>query len=215
MALKRSSAAIQVKELLLERILDGTYKPGERLIELQIAEELETSQAPVREALRYLEAMRVVETEPYKGTRVRTVTERELEESSTVRSALEQLGCELAAPKLKDNCEVLHEEARKFMAAAKKKDFSTYAEHDMAFHRIIMQKANNQLLLSIWESVVLESRFLRTLAKIGGENLVEFGSAHLVVLEALEKGDGKAASKAMKNLICKFHGLSLPAQPGN
>lgn len=211
MALKRSSAAVQVKELLLERILDGTYKPGERLIELQIAEELQTSQAPVREALRYLEAMRVVETEPYKGTRVRIVTDKELEESSTVRSVLEQLGCELAAPKLKGNCAELEEEARKFMAAAKKKDFALYSQHDIAFHRLIMQAANNQLLLSIWESVVLESRFLRTLAKIGSENLVEFGTAHLTVLEALQKGDGKAASKAMKNLICKFHGL----QSGN
>ena len=209
MALKRSSTAVQVKELLLERILNGTYKPGERLIELQIAEELETSQAPVREALRYLEAMRLVETEPYKGTRVRIVSQRELEESSQVRSVLEQLGCELAAVKLKDNCAELRQEADKFMSAARKKDFATYSAHDTAFHRLIMQAADNQLLLSIWESVVLESRFLRILAKIGGENLVEFGDAHLVVLDALEKGDGKTASKTMRNLICKFHGLKL------
>lgn len=209
MALKRSSTAVQVKELLLERILDGTYKPGERLIELQIAEELQTSQAPVREALRYLEAMRLVETEPYKGTRVRVVTERELEESSQVRSVLEQLACELAAPKLKGNCAELQAEADKFMNAARKKDFATYSLHDTAFHRLIMHAADNQLLLSIWESVVLESRFLRILAKIGGENLVEFGDAHLVVLEALEKGDGKTASKSMRNLICKFHGLKI------
>ena len=82
MALKRTSAREHIKQLLLERILDGTYKPGDRLVELHIANELQTSQAPVREAFRYLEALRVVETETYKGTRVRAISEKELEESS-------------------------------------------------------------------------------------------------------------------------------------
>ncbi len=84
MAFKRESAREQITKLLLERILNGTYKPVERLIELQIANELETSQAPVREAFRYLEALKVVETESYKGTRVRIISDRELEESSQI-----------------------------------------------------------------------------------------------------------------------------------
>ena len=50
MTIKRESVGGQIKDLLLERILDGTYKPGHRLVELQIAEEFNTSQAPVREA---------------------------------------------------------------------------------------------------------------------------------------------------------------------
>ena len=62
MTFKRASTREQITQYLLERILDGTYKPGERLIELNIASELKTSQAPVRESLRYLEAMRVVVT---------------------------------------------------------------------------------------------------------------------------------------------------------
>jgi DNA-binding GntR family transcriptional regulator len=105
--LKRSSAREHITQILLDRILDGTYKPGERLIELQIASELSTSQAPVREAFRYLEAMRVVETETYKGTRVRSISARELEESSQVRAALEELGARLAAPHFKGNVEQL------------------------------------------------------------------------------------------------------------
>lgn len=210
-SIKRSAARDQIKDLIFQRILEGYYKPGDRLIELQIAEELNTSQAPVREAFRYLEAMKVVVTEPYKGTRVRTVTDQELRESSQVRSALEQLAAELAAPRLKGEIAALENEARKFMAAAKKKDFATYSEHDIAFHRLIVEASGNALLQSLWESVVLETRFRKTLAKIGEERLVEFGTAHLPVIDRLREGDGKGAGKTLKALICKFHGLEKDA----
>lgn len=207
MSFKRASTREQITQYLLERILDGTYKPGERLIELNIANELNTSQAPVREALRYLEAMRVVVTEPYKGTRVREVTDRELEESSQVRVALEELGAELAAPMLKGNIARVAEESKQFMKAAKQKDVQKYSQHDIEFHRLIMEASGNQLLLSIWESVVLETRFRRTLSRIGEDQLVEFGEAHLPVIDALNEGDGKKAASILKNLICKFHFL--------
>jgi DNA-binding GntR family transcriptional regulator len=205
MALKRSSTREHIKQILLERILDGTYKPGERLVELQIAKELETSQSPVREAFRYLEALRVVETETYKGTRVRSISAKELEDSSLVRAVLEELGGQLAAPHLKNNTDELEEYSRKFMKAAKEKDVSKYSLNDIEFHRIIMQSSQNQILIAMWESVVLESRFRLTLRRIGEDQLTEFGKAHLPVIDALKKGDGKAAGKLLKNLICKFH----------
>jgi DNA-binding GntR family transcriptional regulator len=207
MPIKRASVGGQIKDLLLERILDGTYKPGHRLVELQIAEEFNTSQAPVREAFRYLEAMRAVETQPYKGTYVRSISDRELRESSQVRASLEQLAAELAASHFKGNAKALEQEARLFMAAAKQRDFAEYSLHDMAFHRLIVEASGNELLLSIWESVVLESRFRKTLSKIGEGQLAEFGQAHLPVLKQLADGDGKAAGKLLKGLICKFHGL--------
>lgn len=207
MSFKRASTREQITQFLMDRILDGTYKPGERLIELSIANELNTSQAPVREALRYLEAMRMVVTEPYKGTRVREVTDRELKESSQVRASLEELGAELAAANLKGNVARITEESKMFMKAAKQKDVQKYSQHDIEFHRLIMEASGNQLLMSIWESVVLETRFRRTLSRIGEEQLVEFGEAHLPVIEALEEGDGKKAAAILKNLICKFHFL--------
>ncbi len=205
--LKRSSAREHITQILLDRILDGTYKPGDRLIELQIASELNTSQAPVREALRYLEAMRVVETETYKGTRVRSISAKELEESSQVRAALEELGAQLAAPHFKNKVEALEQESALFMQAAIDKDVKAYSKHDIEFHRIIMTGAQNALLLSIWDSVVLESRFRLTLKNIGEDQLETFGHAHLPVIDALKKGDGKSAGKLLKNLICKFHFL--------
>ena len=69
-----------IKDQILERILDGTYEPGERLVETRIAREFETSQVPVREALRELEALRFVESEPFRGARVRAFTLDEIED---------------------------------------------------------------------------------------------------------------------------------------
>lgn len=205
MGIVRSTARDQVKKILLDRILSGYYKPGERLIELQIANELQTSQAPVREAFRYLEALRVVETETYKGTRVRAITDRELKESSQVRAALEELAGQLAAPQLKGNVQRLEEQAQKFVDAAHRKEVEEYSQHDIEFHRMILEAADNQLLLDLWESVVLESRFRLTLNRIGAHQLDEFASAHLPVIDFLRKGDGAGAGQHLKNLICKFH----------
>jgi DNA-binding GntR family transcriptional regulator len=192
-------------QILLERILDGTYEPGHRLIELQIAKELNTSQAPVREAFRYLEAMKVVETETYKGTRVRSISAKELEESSQVRASLEELGGQLAAANIDAQLSALQQEADQFMEAARNKDVASFSQHDIEFHRLIMAASQNALLLSIWESVVLESRFRMTLKTIGENQLTEFGQAHLPVLDALKNGNGKEAGKLLKNLICKYH----------
>lgn len=207
MVIQRASAHEQIKEFLIQRILDGTYKPGDRLVELQIADELKTSQGPVREAFRYLAAMRLIETEPYKGTRVRQITDKEMQDSSQVRAVLEELGGQLAASRLKDKIGALEAEAHKFMEAARRKDFAAYSQHDTAFHRIIMEAADNELLLNIWESVVLEGRFLRTLSKIGEEQLEEFAQAHMGVIDHLKAGDGAGAGDFLKNLICKYHGV--------
>ena len=70
-ALTRSVLADQVKERLLESILDGSYPPDSRIVETAVAKELGTSQAPVREALRGLEALGIVEITPFRGARVR------------------------------------------------------------------------------------------------------------------------------------------------
>src|SRR3546814_186449 len=87
----------QIKDLLWERIADGTYPPGDRLIETRIARELGVSQGPVREALRQLAGMGLVVFEAHRGCRVRRVDQDELDEVSVVRAALEETAARLAA----------------------------------------------------------------------------------------------------------------------
>jgi len=203
---KRQSTRDYVKEALMGRILDGLYAPGERLIELQIAQELETSQGPVREALRDLEALGLVESQQYRGTRVREITEQEIEDSYQVRSVLEQLAAELAAPKLKDKTELLEKQLQLSQQAASRRDLKRYAHHDMEFHRLIVEAAGNELLAELWNSVVLESRFIATIKRrIGEEELEHLADAHEPILEAIRAGNGVKAGRLARELINTFH----------
>src|SRR6185437_7676454 len=95
-AISRSVLADQVKDRILESILSGDYGPDSRIVETQVARDLGVSQAPVREALRGLEALGVVEITPFRGARVRRPTRREIIEAYAVRAALETLGARLA-----------------------------------------------------------------------------------------------------------------------
>src|SRR3954447_24581215 len=90
MTVRRDCMRAQICRELVRRIVEETYRPGERLVELQVAREFNTSQAPVREAFRELEALRLVESETYRGTRVRALSEREQQEAAAVRGVLEQ-----------------------------------------------------------------------------------------------------------------------------
>ena len=87
---------------MLEGSSSGGYPPDSRIVETQVARELGTSQAPVREALRDLEALGVVEISPFRGARVRRPREREILEAYGVRAALEALGARLAVPRMTD-----------------------------------------------------------------------------------------------------------------
>jgi DNA-binding GntR family transcriptional regulator len=203
---KRQSTRDLIRETLMERILEGVYKPGDRLVELQIAQEMGSSQGPVREALRDLQGLGLIEQEPYKGTRVREITEREIEEAYLVRSVLEQLAAELAAPKLKGNVSLLKKEVDAFLGAAKNKDIKNYSAHDMEFHRRIIEAADNLLLSNMWNSVVLESKFRITLKhRIGEDELENLANAHVPIMHALEAGNGAEAGRLARELICTFH----------
>src|SRR3954467_2281513 len=83
--LARSVLSAQVKDRLLRWIIEGELQPGSRIVETRVARQLGTSQAPVREALRDLATLGLVEMHPYRGARVRTPQSHELTEAMEVR----------------------------------------------------------------------------------------------------------------------------------
>src|SRR5919107_3783472 len=99
-AVNRAMLRDQIKAVLLERILDGRYSPGERVVETRVAEEFGVSQAPVREALRELEILRLVVSQPFRGARVKELRQEEIAEIYPVRAALEEVAARAAAPRL-------------------------------------------------------------------------------------------------------------------
>jgi DNA-binding GntR family transcriptional regulator len=199
-----------IKHVLMDQILDGTYAPGERLIELQIAREMNTSQGPVREALRDLEGLGLVTSERYKGTRVREISQRELKETYQLRGALEELAAILAAPKLKNNTKALESELAALTKGAKAADRALYADHVMAFHRTIIEASDNQVLLSVWQSVLLESRIRVTVSRMTDSQLLSNARDRIKILDALKKGQGRTAGKLLRQHAEQFHSAALP-----
>ncbi len=196
--LSRSVLAEQVKERLLEEIFSGRYAPDARIVETQVARELGTSQAPVREALRGLEALGVVEITPFRGARVRRPTRAELVEAYEVRSALEALGARLAVPWLTDDditelagfVDAMH-------AAADAGDGHRVAESDARFHGRIIEIAANRTLEKLWRSLEPFSRTYLTLVAPGADPQWS-ADLHVPVLAAIRARDAEALVQALE-----------------
>jgi DNA-binding GntR family transcriptional regulator len=201
----------QVKELILERILSGAYRPGERLVETRIATELGTSQAPVREALRDLEILRFVESEPFRGSRVREVSQEELIEIYPVRAAIEEVAAREAATRLDGNVDALEAELDAMHEAADANDLHAEVEHDVAFHRLIVEASGNAILLETWLSLGIGPRTIVTALRTGLDGH-EIAERHRPVLEALRARDPEAAGAALRRHVEQYGELLKGAQ---
>lgn len=197
MSLTRTVLRDQIREILLKRILSGEYAPGDRLVEMQLAKEFGTSQSPVREALRELELLRFVDSEAYKGTRVRAVSEKELAEIYPVRAALEELAAREAATKLAGEVSELEREFEEMLRAAGEGNLQELAHHDVTFHRLIVEAAGNGILLDTWRSLRVEARTVITALK-ADVDLTEIAEMHRPLLVALADNSPEEAGKALK-----------------
>jgi DNA-binding GntR family transcriptional regulator len=178
----------QVKAVLLERILRGELEPGDRLVETRIAQELGTSQAPVREALRDLELANLVESEPFRGSRVREVGDEELLQTFPVRAALEELAAKEAARAAKGEVSALEGEIAAMESAAQRGDVRVQLAHDITFHRAVAELSGNRPLLRAWVALGIEvpTAFAVYWTYFDPIELVEF---HVPIMEAIREGD--------------------------
>jgi DNA-binding GntR family transcriptional regulator len=190
----------QVKELLLARILDRVYAPGDRLVETRIAQELGVSQAPVREALRELETLRFVESASFKGTWVREVSDGELAEMYPIRAALEDVAARAAAERLAGEVAALEREVRDM---ARAKDVREQVEHDVRFHKLIVEASGNARLVELWESLQVDARTMITAIRTGLDP-VEVAALHEPIVEALRRRDADAAGERIRRHVEDF-----------
>jgi DNA-binding GntR family transcriptional regulator len=198
MKVQKQSLADQVKEVLLDRIIKGRYKAGDRLVELVIAKELEVSQAPVREAFQRLEAMRFVESRPNRGTFVREISDREMGESTTVRGFLEEAAARKAADVLKTRVNELRAEVKGMSEALQQGDFDEVAKHNVNFHRMIVHASGNQVLIDVWESLAFEAKS-RLCAQMAGHSVMMTGIKSCEpIVEAFARGDGETAGRLLR-----------------
>jgi DNA-binding GntR family transcriptional regulator len=190
----------EVKSVLLQRILSGHYAPGDRLVEIRIAEELGVSQAPVREALRDLESVRFVESAPFRGARVRQVSDAELIEVYPIRAALEEVAVREAAKRMGGDVSALEAELDGMRRA---KDVAEQVEHDARFHELIVEASGNGRLLEIWSSLQVETRTAITALRMG-LTPKEAADLHEEIVNALRRRDARASARAIRNHFDHF-----------
>ena len=135
---------------LRKAILRGELKPGERLMEIQLANKLGVSRTPIREAIRKLELEGLVLMIPRKGAELAQITEKNMQDVLEVRKALEELSVQLACERITpEQVEEMKMAAEDFRKVLKSGDVTKIAEADVKFHDIIFAATNNQRLITL------------------------------------------------------------------
>ena len=139
-----------VFEHLREAIIKGKLKPGERLMEMQLAEELGVSRTPVREAIRKLELEGLVIMIPRRGAYVADLSIKDVAETFEIRLALEALAASLAAERITpEECEEMDRLLERIGESIRQNDVKQTAALDEEFHNLLYQASRNDRLVQI------------------------------------------------------------------
>lgn len=193
----RQSLKDQIKTILIDRMIEGSLAPGDRIKELQVAKEFGTSQAPVREAIRCLETLGYVDHVPHVGAMVKAFDRKEVEEAYQVREALEVHAVSLVIPGLKVLVDDLQSYLRDMRRAVKAGNTRLFIKADNGFHRAIVQCANNETMLTVWDSLRMQLQVMATLVK-ASMPLQEIYVLHPPIVKALQQEMYADAAQLLK-----------------
>jgi DNA-binding GntR family transcriptional regulator len=203
----------QVKELLAGRIIRGEIAPGEPLVETRIAQELGTSQAPVREALRDLALLGLVETEPFRSARVRQISEKEVFDIYPVLAALDELATRMACVTLAGDVSGLEPEVEAMRTAAAEDDRPKLITHNLAFHRFILDASENTSLAKCWASLGVEALLTLTIYR-DLMSPADVAESHVPIVELLRARRCAAAGREARKHVLIHARLARAARPG-
>ena len=193
------SLADEIAQILRERIINGDYSIGEKLVENKIAEELKVSRTPVREAFKHLTKENLIEYVPNKGCFAKGFEQSDLFDIYAVRNAVEQLAVEWAIKnKTEEDMDRLREQLEVMSLYTSNGMVEKLALADEEFNRIIYQMTRSrfimQALMSYQEYIDLARKGI--LAR--RENREKIREEHRKIYEGIEEGDVAAAKKAVE-----------------
>lgn len=203
-----------VRRLVLDRIVHGHYRPGERIVEFQLAKELGLSQSPVREGLRELAAVGIVTIHPRRGARVRLPSAKELADVSLVRAEIDALAARLAAPRASEaTLDALEELVEEMLARLAAEDFPGVTEADVRFHSLIVDASGNHALERAFDQLAPFARTFITLT-LPGVDVEGIVLEHRPILQALRARDAERAAEAARTHQLSVGELLLAHFPG-
>jgi len=213
--ISREMLSSKIKDRIMQLVLEGELQPGDRVVETRIARELGVSQSPVREAIRDLAGVGIIEIEPFRGARVRRFTLAEFLDDMEIRGELEAIAARRAATRITDDeiarLETLVEEMH---ALGEDGDAHGQALKNTEFHQRVVIAAGSEALLRVWR---LLEPFARTYvtAMIPGTDLVWLGDRHGSIVAALRAGDADLAATNMREHAREARDLLTDPESGH
>jgi DNA-binding GntR family transcriptional regulator len=203
----------QIRDALLHRIVTGELADGERLVETRIAAEFGTSQAPVREALRELEGLALVQSKPRHGRTVVPFAEQTIREAYVVRAALEEAATRLAMLRGSYSAAVLGDAVAEMSRCAARNDRTGVGHASVAFHRHVVEAGDNLLLRRVWESLQIEARTMIALVSLEPD-LAAVADEHRELLDVMLAGDVEEACRHAREHQLAYAELPVTPLPG-
>ena len=191
-----------VFQTLRQAILKGELQPGERLMEIKLAESLGVSRTPIREAIRKLELEGLVVMIPRKGAAVANITEKDTKDVLEVRRTLEMFAVEVACDRITEEQLVqLKEAAKAFEASKGSMDLIRIAETDMNFHEIIYEATQNERLVQMLNNL-RENMYRYRIEYLKDPNYYDsLVKEHQQILDAIEAKNKELAGICMRDHI--------------
>lgn len=190
----------EVVSRVRDMLLDGTIRPGARIAERELCDQLRVSRTPLREALKVLAAEGLVVLLPNRGARAAKPTSRSLQDLFEVCEGLEALAGELACQRISD-AELrliggLHTDMVRHYQAG---DLTQYFRCNRLIHEAIVKAADNAVLAGLYESVAARIRSVRYLAPMPADHWVIAIKEHEGILNALERRDGQGLALILRS----------------
>ena len=183
---------------LREAILKGDLKPGERLMELQLASKLGVSRTPIREAIRMLEQEGLAVTMPRRGAEVAKMTLKDMDDVVDICHELDEQAVRLACGKIsEEQLGQLVEVKEEFEASTKSKDVKKIAEADVRFHDIIYEATGNPKLVTLLNNLREQVYRYRVEYVKDPLNYPTLIAEHEAIVDAVKARDAKRAVQAM------------------
>jgi len=191
-----------VFDYLKNAIISGELKPGERLMEIAIADQLGVSRTPVREAIRKLEKEKFIEMVPRKGAYVASTSLKDMLDVLEVRKLLEGLATELAAERMTDETLVsLLRTHKAFLKALDDSDTESMISLDNEFHDMILQASDNAKLIEIATAITEQVQRYRLSYFTEVTNFDELREWNKKIYDSIEKKDAKKAGEYAKRHV--------------
>ena len=202
---------------LRDAILQGRLKPGDRLMEIQLSNQLGVSRTPIREAIRMLEHEGLAITIPRKGAQVAKMSEKDMEDVLEIRDVLDELAVSKACDRITDEeIEELRRANEAFERAIKKGDTNEIANADVLFHDVIYRATGNTKLENILSN--LREQMYRYRLEYIKDNTVyrQLVEEHCCLLDGLERKDKDYVLKVMhKHLTNQIDAVSKIIRQNN